>query len=92
MISTGVKRRSVSQQPFLPCGEYAPEICRRQFCVRVFDVVRGSPHPACGHLLPIRCGEGIYFDSSPRPSPRLARRGRSKARLEFFAAICILSG
>jgi hypothetical protein len=27
----------------------------------VVGVVRGSPHPACGHLLPIRCGEGIIF-------------------------------
>jgi hypothetical protein len=22
---------------------------------------KSTPHPACGHLLPIRCGEGIYF-------------------------------
>jgi hypothetical protein len=30
-------------------------------------VVRGSPHPACGHLLPIRCGEGIIlWDVSQR--------------------------
>jgi 2-dehydro-3-deoxygluconokinase len=28
--------------------------------VRVFGVVLGSPHPACGHLLPIRCGEGFF--------------------------------
>jgi len=29
--------------------------------VRVFGVVSSSPHPACGHLLPIRCGEGIIL-------------------------------
>ncbi len=29
--------------------------------VRVCGVVRGSPHPASGHLLPIRCGEGNVF-------------------------------
>src|ERR1035437_4374498 len=28
--------------------------------VRVFGVVRGSPHPAYGHLLPIGCGKGIF--------------------------------
>ena len=38
-----------------------------------------SPHPAFSHLLPIGCGEGIHFDSSPRPSPRWARRGRRRA-------------
>jgi hypothetical protein len=43
----------------LPCDEFVLEIYQRQFCVRVFGVVRGSPHPASGHLLPIRCGEGL---------------------------------
>jgi hypothetical protein len=28
---------------------------------RVVRVFRGSPHPASGHLLPIRCGEGIIL-------------------------------
>jgi len=36
---------------FPPCGKYAREIYQRQFCVRVFGVACGSPHPASGHLL-----------------------------------------
>ena len=47
---------------------------------------RGAPHPACGHLLPIRCGEGkagkreaalvVYGSPSPRPLSPREREGR----------------
>src|ERR1039458_3749925 len=46
--------------------------------VRGFDLSnRTTPHPACGHLLPIGCGEGIYV-LTPHPGPLLVGRGEGE--------------
>jgi hypothetical protein len=52
--------------------------------VRVFRVVRGSPHPASGHLLPIRCGEGIIlWTFSRRRCLRTATGGQHWADFRY---------
>ena len=53
---------------------------------------QGAPHPASGHLLPIRCGEGIIlWDDFPGVALASRKQHRADFRCDFcafeFAAI-----
>jgi hypothetical protein len=51
-------------------NEFAREICQRQFCVRVFGVVRGSPQ---------RRRRGIFVEPQPKHNSRFLRTATSGA-------------